>query len=341
MNGCGGLAALERNNFFYGKLMDVTQFEKEQRYFNQKRLLLNRLVTGSGVVCGLDLVADGEMVRIRPGIAIDGCGREIAVPEPDDIVVDPHQLTDAHGEPTGAPPPTSNVEICLAFAEELVDPVSVLVPDCDTPDGCAPSTFLEGYRVLVRAVNEDPPLPPACTLDEFLLPPPDRVLHARLSARVSAACIDPPTDPCVPLGRVELLAGGEVDVDPSAGRDLVYGNDLLFELILCLAGRVEQAVGALFLRYVAGDGQSGPPGEVLPTGLVVEVVDANGTAAPGVPVHFSVTAGDGTVNPDSGTTDPNGRATTAWKLGSDEHQAVSAAAAGAAFAVTFNAAAIT
>jgi hypothetical protein len=46
----GPLGAPERNHFFYGKLMDVTQFEKDARYFNLKRSMINRPVLGCGLV---------------------------------------------------------------------------------------------------------------------------------------------------------------------------------------------------------------------------------------------------------------------------------------------------
>src|SRR5215470_10474610 len=70
-----------RNRYFYGKLLDVAHLEMEQEYFNSKRGLLNRLVTGAGVVCGLDveLTPDGSGVIVMPGVAIDKCGREIIV----------------------------------------------------------------------------------------------------------------------------------------------------------------------------------------------------------------------------------------------------------------------
>src|SRR5438309_647007 len=95
MNGASGvLASPERNNFFYGKLMDVAQFEKDQRYFTLKRLLFNRLVLGSGVVFGLNAIADPQTagrVRVEAGVAIDGLGREIVVPASSSL--DPHQLS--------------------------------------------------------------------------------------------------------------------------------------------------------------------------------------------------------------------------------------------------------
>ena len=43
----------ERNNYYYGKLMTVRDFLDEQRYFNEKRWLINRMISGWGVVCGL------------------------------------------------------------------------------------------------------------------------------------------------------------------------------------------------------------------------------------------------------------------------------------------------
>lgn len=42
------IPAFERNNFFYGKLMTVRDFCDEQRYFNEKRWLLNRMISGWG-----------------------------------------------------------------------------------------------------------------------------------------------------------------------------------------------------------------------------------------------------------------------------------------------------
>jgi hypothetical protein len=61
----------------------VYHLELEQEYFNAKRWFLNRLVIGSGVVCGLDVkvTPDRQKVIVQPGVAIDRCGREIIVTE--------------------------------------------------------------------------------------------------------------------------------------------------------------------------------------------------------------------------------------------------------------------
>src|SRR3954447_18001817 len=96
----GGLRSFVRNRYFYGKLLDVHHLEMEQRYLNEKRWLLNRLGFGSGVLCGLEVDVSGSRVRISPGVAIDGLGREIVVPEPF-VLQDPFALTDDCGEATG------------------------------------------------------------------------------------------------------------------------------------------------------------------------------------------------------------------------------------------------
>jgi hypothetical protein len=78
-----GLRTPVRNRYFYGKLLDAYHFELETDYFNQKRWLINRMVLGYGVVCGLDVEAGPERdtVVVKPGLALDKWGREIVVPE--------------------------------------------------------------------------------------------------------------------------------------------------------------------------------------------------------------------------------------------------------------------
>ena len=74
------LAAPKRNQFFYGKRMDVQHFRMEQDYGKSKQWLLNRLTLGKGVLCGLRVSASADRIIVDPGVAIDGLGREIVVP---------------------------------------------------------------------------------------------------------------------------------------------------------------------------------------------------------------------------------------------------------------------
>src|SRR4051812_4767833 len=50
-------------------------------------------------------------------------------------------------------------------------------------------------------------------------------------------------------------------------------------------------------------------------GMTVRVTDASGSAVAGVTVGFTVTVGNGSVNPRLAVTDANGQATTTWTVG--------------------------
>ena len=92
----GRLVTPRRNNFFNGKKMDAYLFELETGYGIGMRRMLNRMALGGGVVCGLD-VTPGDTrcsVRITAGLAIDGWGREIVVPDDSAPVVIPQNLLD-------------------------------------------------------------------------------------------------------------------------------------------------------------------------------------------------------------------------------------------------------
>ena len=336
VNGKGHkVVAPERNHYFYGKLMDVGQFEKEQHYFNQKRQLVNRLILGSGVVCGLNVAQgnDGNL-SIEPGAALDGYGREIIVTQR--LIIDPRQLTDDNGAPSGDPIDSGDVDICLAYAEKKVDPVPVLIPDCDHGGDCAHATIREGFRVLIRLAETPLPAPPACQFDEFKAPVSEW-LQQDVCERLGGTALDSALNPCVHLARVSLPLSA-VSIDAQAGRPLVYNNRLLYELIVCLSEQVEQLAQGHVLRYVSGDGQQGAPGDNLAAPLVVEVVDGKSNPLMDVLVQFSVTQGGGKLDSEITKTDPQGRAQTTWALGaSGGEQQVSVSAAGSVYTVTFQA----
>lgn len=69
------------------------------------------------------------------------------------------------------------------------------------------------------------------------------------------------------------------------------------------------------VRVVSGNEQVGSPGQPLAQPLVVEVVDGSGNPVVSAAVTWVVTAGGGTLDPATGTTDENGRASTTWTLG--------------------------
>ncbi len=327
------VTAFERSNFFYGLLLDAERLQKDHAFFNGKRWLLNRLTTGSGVVCGLGVRAIAGTPKkwvLEPGVAIDGLGREIVVAA--DHAFDPAQPTDSSGVAAGAPLTAGVVEICLLYSEVATDLVPVLVPDCDGEGECAPSTIREGFVVVVRAAPA-PAAPPACGLPAFPVPPAQG-LHEILAQRLAGACPGTPSEACVPVARVDL---GAATIDTTANRTLVYSNRVLYELIVCLAEHVA-ATATRVLRYISGDGQSGAGGAALTAPLEVELVDTLGSPVAGEAVQFTVTSGGGTVSSASVTTAANGRASTTWTLGTAAtQQQVTATATGTSFAVTFRA----
>lgn len=73
----------ERNNYFFGKLMTVRDFQTEQTYVNSKRRLGNKMLNGVGIVSGLDVILiDNKTFSLETGMALDYMGREIVVSEP-------------------------------------------------------------------------------------------------------------------------------------------------------------------------------------------------------------------------------------------------------------------
>jgi len=65
----------------------------------------------------------------------------------------------------------------------------------------------------------------------------------------------------------------------------------------------------------SGDAQVGLPGEPLPFPPAIIVQDRFGNPVPDVEVVWSITAGEGAVDPDRSTSDSEGAARTTWTLG--------------------------
>jgi hypothetical protein len=92
----GRLVTPRRNRFFHGKKMDAYHFELETGYGIAVRRMLNRMVLGGGVVCGLDVTPGYApcSIQVSAGLAIDAWGREIVVPEDTQPVSMPRWLLD-------------------------------------------------------------------------------------------------------------------------------------------------------------------------------------------------------------------------------------------------------
>ncbi|HEY8550354.1 MAG TPA: hypothetical protein VIL35_10390 [Vicinamibacterales bacterium] len=239
-----------RNRYFHGKLLDAYHFQLESDYMNAKRHLLNRLVSGYGVVCGLDVKCepDSRHIVIEAGVAIDKWGREIVVPErtrpipippyllaPSDGDVKGYDQSQKQGGGKGDERPEDDeggFRVMLCYHECESDPVPVVAGDCGTVEECAPGSIRERYRVLFKE-GAAPPIRPHCRVPDLFRG--DRFDYEALARHVSEACPAPPADPCIPLANLRPGADGcDPDRIDITIRPIVYTNDLLFEIILSL-----------------------------------------------------------------------------------------------------------
>ena len=65
----------------------------------------------------------------------------------------------------------------------------------------------------------------------------------------------------------------------------------------------------------AGNGQTGMAGGTLLAPIAAKVSDANGRGVPNIPVTFTVTAGEGSIEPATNRTNGAGIATASWRVG--------------------------
>ncbi|MBI5259412.1 MAG: hypothetical protein HY855_23115 [Burkholderiales bacterium] len=167
--GCGGpmpctpctLSTPLRNHYFFGKLMDVPDFEVEQQYLVEKFRRHHARLHGSGVVCGLEVLqhpnpaCQPRHVIVKPGMAIDCCGNEILVL--DDETLDLHAFAAVKALLDEAEPQDHLLQLCLRYRECPTEEVPVLYDECGCDDTrCAPNRILETYAFDLRV---DPVLP--------------------------------------------------------------------------------------------------------------------------------------------------------------------------------------
>jgi len=125
----------------------------------------------------------------------------------------------------------------------------------------------------------------------------------------------------IPAGPVTWSAGdAEVAAIDSAGtlRGLTPGATTVAAVSiasLVAERRVEVVPVASSITLAAGTEQRAAAGQTLPDPVAVQVVSRSGRPVAGVMVRFDPSASEGTVQPDSGTTDAHGIVTTRWTLG--------------------------
>lgn len=218
-----------RNRYFYGKKLDVHHFELEQDYFNAKRWLLNRLISGFGVICGLKVIQhDDDTVIVKPGLAIDKWGREV-------IVTADTAPTKIAPPAPGAPPPGGEnfIYVCLEYLECETDPAPVLQNECHGGQRCMPDTVHERYKVSTHD-GKAPKLMHRCQIPDLTDDDTGEIDYDIMAKWITEKCPAPADEPCIPLAQIEFDEDGTCKEIDLTVRPLVYTNDLLFEMILSM-----------------------------------------------------------------------------------------------------------
>jgi len=213
---CGPLQPFERNNYFLGKVLTTDDLHAEQEYVNEKQRLLNRLIHGVGVLCGLTVrTQQGSRLTITAGVALDSCGREIVVPH--DVTIDlTEHLPRRDGETTAY--------VWLQYAECGVDPVPT-VGSADDAEEVTYSRIKESYHIGVEWDHTDDRAP-------------DDQGHPLSHPRKRSSTVK---DHAVTLARVHIRTKeGAVAIRTIEGepRKTVYSHEQLYETIQCLRKQI-------------------------------------------------------------------------------------------------------
>jgi hypothetical protein len=127
-----GWSGTKRPRFFAGRVLSADDLGEDQSYHLGRHRRHLQTLHGSGIAFGLQVKDDAATgtITIEPGLALDGHGREINLPERTTVAIPPESASPAW--------------IVLEYAERLVDPVPV-----STDEVMEPSRIEEGCRLVV------------------------------------------------------------------------------------------------------------------------------------------------------------------------------------------------
>jgi len=282
---CGVCATnpFERNNYFYGKQFTVRDLVQEQSYFNDKRHLINRMILGWGVVCGLEVSWHEKSGRlmVSPGMAIDCCGREIIVCDNKCVPIDDDD-DDCCKEPAEHPREGKFV-LCLEYEECHAEPIDLPAVGCDEKQKTEYNRTREGFKFHLKRWDDACPKEPhevhcpsdgkhPVTKDD---PPSDcksEDIHHYLCHKLRHCRHECKDCDCVVLATItfepqknegdpkqqyqqqnQKNESGEKTTPPKidgcTNRKLVYNNQLLYDLIYCYHGDLPHIVDFTWRKF--------------------------------------------------------------------------------------------
>ena len=227
------LQTFERNRYFYGKPMTVSDFEAEQSYLVGKHRYINRLVHGAGVLCGLQVAlpagfdAERPTVEVAEGAALDCCGN---------LIVNSRSST---VEIKGDFDPEAVNYLFIKYAECSKQPVMLAANGSSCEEVCCYNRIQETFEIVASTTppggDAAPPAaaatPQKSSKDDGAPPDAESACRAltekyfQENLLTCAGCEDP-------LVFLAVLKGGEIDVDETARfRSVVFNNSMLHELL--------------------------------------------------------------------------------------------------------------
>lgn len=138
---------VERNRYFYGKLLTVKDFETEQNYNRNKHRFSNIALNGAGVVYGLGVsMHDDATLLIESGFAIDYEGQEIVLEE---SLIRKLAMIDGY-EDIGD---SNDAWLGLVYEEKNINPVNAV--NTGNVGNSEFNMIRESYRLFISAEKPD------------------------------------------------------------------------------------------------------------------------------------------------------------------------------------------
>lgn len=156
------LNELVGNNFFFGQLLTPRVFAREQALHASRASNLTQFVLGSGIVCGLDVdlsvntrpvsdtgpEAEFLDVTVRPGLALDCCGRQLVLE---------HEATEARQADDTEVSNADVLSVYLTHERCTFEPVAAVGVENACEERCVDSLFVE--RGVLDTYFDEPSMP--------------------------------------------------------------------------------------------------------------------------------------------------------------------------------------
>jgi len=136
----------KRINFFKGFFTQAKDWQAAETYHVEKRKIHNRYLHTPGIVFGapghlmVSASQDGTSLKVGPGFAIDGEGRDLWMSEADNISVNPQEFN-----------PPATIYVVISYQEEKID----RRPDSANPDYTGHAFIKEFTKLEITSEKPD------------------------------------------------------------------------------------------------------------------------------------------------------------------------------------------